>query len=98
MERLDYTMADSDLAAIDLMTGSGLVSYGIDNKRAVMALRAAPIAIREDVRAMILRKRARHREMLTIWQREWQLKTRRPNRARHHDSISIRERYVRCAH
>lgn len=45
------------------------------------------------------------REWLTIradWfarqvrvQREWQQKTRNPNKARHHDSISIRERYVR---
>ena len=28
-------------------------------------------------------------------QRNWQQKTRNPNKARHHDSISIRERYVR---
>lgn len=30
-------------------------------------------------------------------QRKWQGETRRPSRARHHDSISIRERYVRCS-
>ena len=29
-------------------------------------------------------------------QRKWQANTRRPSRARHHDSIEIRERYVRC--
>ena len=28
-------------------------------------------------------------------QRKWQATTRRPSRARHHDSIEIRERYVR---
>ena len=32
----------------------------------------------------------------TLWQRKWQGMTRRPSRARHHDSIEIRERYVRC--
>lgn len=31
-----------------------------------------------------------------VWQRRWQRETRRPSRARHHDSIEIRERYVRC--
>lgn len=28
-------------------------------------------------------------------QRKWQRETRNPNKARHHDSIEIRERYVR---
>lgn len=33
----------------------------------------------------------------TLWQREWGTKvSRRPARGRHHDSWSIRERYIRC--
>lgn len=34
---------------------------------------------------------------VTLRQRHWQQGTRRPNRARHHDSIAIREKYVRCS-
>jgi len=30
----------------------------------------------------------------TLAQRDWQRKTRNPNKARHHDSIAIREKYV----
>lgn len=33
---------------------------------------------------------------LTFPQREWQRNTKNPNKARHHDSISIREKYVTC--
>ena len=33
---------------------------------------------------------------VTVTQRNWQRRTRRPSRARHHDSIAIREKYVRC--
>ncbi len=33
----------------------------------------------------------------TLWQREWGTKvSRRPARGNHHDSWSIRERYMRC--
>lgn len=31
-------------------------------------------------------------------QRYWQQTTRNQNKARHHDTIEIRERYVRCGH
>lgn len=34
---------------------------------------------------------------VTNVQRRWQRETRRPSRARHHDSIAIREQYVRCS-
>lgn len=40
------------------------------------------------------RRRARRVEM-TLTQRRWMLQSRRPARGRHHDSWSIRERYVR---
>lgn len=41
-------------------------------------------------------KRAGWREYVTMTQRRWQLQTRRQCRARHHDSVAIREKYVRC--
>jgi hypothetical protein len=43
--------------------------------------------------------KARHRHRLnydSMTQRQWQSKTRRQCRARHHDSVAIREKYVRC--
>lgn len=42
-------------------------------------------------------KRAAWLSDLTLRQRHWQDNTRRPSKARHHDSIAIRERYVRCS-
>lgn len=47
-------------------------------------------------RAVFLQKRLAWLDWHTTTQRQWQSKTRRPSRAKHHDSISIRERYVRC--
>jgi hypothetical protein len=44
----------------------------------------------------ILDARAGWLDWLTVSQRHWQSRTRRESRARHHDSIAIRERYVRC--
>lgn len=45
----------------------------------------------------ILLRRAKYRTWVTIKQREWQTKvSKRPSKANHHDSIQIRERYVRC--
>lgn len=49
-----------------------------------------------ECRAMILEKRQGWLTWLTITQRKWQAHTRNPNKAMHHDSISIREKYVRC--
>jgi len=41
------------------------------------------------------RKRASWLTWQTVTQRKWQRDTRNSNKARHHDSVSIRERYVR---
>lgn len=46
--------------------------------------------------AIVIDKRFRWLDWLTVTQRNWQRHTRNPNKARHHDSISIREKYVRC--
>lgn len=43
----------------------------------------------------ILDGRAAWLDWLTVTQRQWQCRTRRPARARFHDSVSIREKYVR---
>jgi hypothetical protein len=49
-----------------------------------------------EARAMILEKRLGWLAWWTVTQRKWQSETRNPNKARHHDSISLREKYVRC--
>lgn len=78
---------------------TGGTSTGIDNRRNILALRAARTIDREaEVRAIILARRREHLVWLTLVQRDWQTKvSRRPQRGRHHDSWTIRERYVRCA-
>lgn len=77
-----------------LMIGS--TSCGVDNKRNVLLLRAFTGTEREEVMAMIIAARRKHRTHTTMLQRYWQTRTsRRPQRGRHYDSWSIRERYVR---
>ena len=48
------------------------------------------------VRRIILDKRLAWLNWLTCTQRRWQQETRRASKARHHDSIEIREKHVRC--
>lgn len=45
-------------------------------------------------REYLARREEHMRDMIRL-QRHWQAATRNPNKARHHDSIEIRERYVR---
>ena len=78
-------------AAANLMLGHSLTTHPTDNKRAVLAIRAGI------PRAIVLRKRAMFRDWLTLTQRKWQRETRRPSRANHHDSVAIREKWVRCS-
>ena len=52
--------------------------------------------IKQEAIRMVLDARANWLTWITLTQREWQAGTRNSNKARHHDSISIRERYVRC--
>lgn len=61
------------------------------NKMFSLILRGMP-EIRDEVKAY----RLEWLNYLTITQRQWQMKTRRPSRAKNHDSISIREKYIRC--
>ena len=76
------------IAAVDQMTSDALTRSTIDNAKAVLFWPLEP--------ELILEKRRRWLDWLTVTQRKWQGETRRPSRARHHDSIAIREKYVRA--
>jgi hypothetical protein len=73
----------------------GATRHPTDDARAVVVLRGVQPEDRAEVVRMILDKRAERLAYTTRTQRQWQAHTRRPSRARHHDSIEIRERYVR---
>jgi len=80
---------------------AGMVSgyrSSVEDMKAVMALRDAKARGQEEMfRVMWNRKRAERLAWLTLTQRSWQKNTRRATRAKHHDSIAIREKYVRCS-
>lgn len=84
-------MSPAKLRAIELMAGGALTRAPVDNARAVLLLQMDP-----ELLPFVLERRRRWLTWLTLTQRDWQRETRRPSRARHHDSIEIRERYVRC--
>lgn len=91
-------MTETTYAALSLMAGSGLTNYPTDNAKAVLIIRAAEASgDKEQGLAIVLAARSAHRAWVVATQRQWQQKTRRVGRARHHDSIAIREKYVRCA-
>lgn len=62
--------------------------------RAAKASGPAEYAIAVEV---AMSKRRGWLDYLTRTQRHWQQRTRRQSRANHHDSVQIREKYVRCA-
>lgn len=76
----------------------GATMQPVDQAKAVAAYRYAkhrgevPIFLK-----VWSEKRRDWRNWVAVTQRQWQRHTRRPSRARHHDSISIREKYVRCS-
>lgn len=74
----------------------GLATDARDRARAALVLRAARTP-EEKAAALrfVMDRRAERRAWVTVTQRKWQAKTRRPSRARHHDSVAIREEYVR---
>lgn len=74
-----------------------VTSSPVDLASAGMLLREARrLDCYEQMRAELLAGRKGWRIYLSNSQRRWQRETRRRSRARHHDSISIREQYVRC--
>lgn len=69
----------------------------VDRKRAALCLRLGKQeGYYDEVAAFIMRLHRHRLDSMTMLQRDWQTKvSRRPQRGRHHDSWSIRERYVR---
>lgn len=66
--------------------------------QALLIRSARSLEERAYIIAAVLESRASWLRWLTLGQRDWQAKaTRRPSRARHHDSLAIRESYVRCS-
>lgn len=84
---------DATLYAASMAIGGGTHHFS-DTIRDVIALRG----MNNDPRVlrMILDKRAAWLNYLTVMQVKWQRNTKRQSRAKHHDSIAIRERYVRA--
>ena len=79
--------------AYDFMIGATFAP--VDRVRNAIAWRAA--VERGEVGAFLnvyRRKRAEWLAWQTMTARKWQRETHRPSRARHHDSLDIRERYV----
>lgn len=89
-------MTTATAVAVDRMIGP--TNSPVDLKLVAWALRIARSEDRYDaVLAEVKHRRAEWRAGQFRLQRRWQRETRRPSKARHHDSISIRDRYVRCA-
>lgn len=85
-------------AILMLAQNAGVTSSPSDLLSAAVALRVARAeGVYAEALAIIKARRADYRTWLYRTQRRWQRETRRPSRARHHDSVSIRERYVRAA-
>ena len=81
--------------AIDRMIGS--TANIIDRHKCLAALAYADKrGLRKDFVELYLEARLDWLNWLTKTQRKWQGETRNKNKARHNDSIAIREKYVRC--
>ncbi len=87
-------MTEAEKAAVDLMAQQCGTVFPRDLAAQVVLIRGA--SDRAYAVARVLEARAAWRTYLTVSQRKWQGGTRRPSRARHHDSVSLREKYVRC--
>ena len=77
----------------------GKTFCGADRRRNAMVLRLAKLdGTYCEVAQIIMRYHRRRLDETTMLQRDWQTKvSRRPSRGRHHDSWSIREKYVTCS-
>jgi len=88
-------METIEQATIKSIVGS--TSNIIDRHKCLAALAyAEKRGCREVAEIIILETRLSWLNWLTMTQRKWQSKTKNYNKARHNDSISLREKYVRC--
>ena len=88
-------MKTAERYAIDQMIEASRSLVG-DQKIAIVLRAYAGTPEYSEVLQLIADKQLSWLDWLTTTQRRWQRQTRRPSRARHHDSIAIREAYVRC--
>lgn len=90
-------MTETEKAAIQHIAASSCTRNPRDLAVQAMLIRSARTRTeRMYIQAAIMYHREGWLNWLTKTQRDWQTKvSRRPSRARHHDSIQIRERYVR---
>lgn len=82
-------------AALALMADSARTGHVRDGAAQAVIVRGAG-SDREWIVRRIVANRLAWLDWQTVTQRRWQRETRRPGRARHHDSVAIRERWVRC--
>lgn len=87
------TLEPEDCALVHAASSCG-TRYPRDLALQVLLIRGA--RNRDSAIRAVLHARADWLRWLTVTQRQWQAGTRRPSRARHHDSIGIREKYVRA--
>lgn len=88
-------MSEAEAAAIQHAAWSCRTRYPRDLAQQALIIRGA--SDRSYALRVILDARREWVDWLARGQRRWQsCNTRRPSRARHHDSIEIREKYVRC--
>ena len=82
---------------LDRMLRSNCTSHIVDRQNQLAAFYyAEKKGIEEECRTIFLDRRLGWLNWLTVTQRKWQSGTRNPNKAVHHDSIELREKYVRC--
>lgn len=75
---------------------TGYRSAGEDVRVGIAVRDAKARGCGDMVRAIWMARRAARLDSVTMTQRQWQAQTRRESRARHHDSVALREKYVRC--
>ena len=88
----------NNLQAVTLDRIIGCTMSIVDQHKCLAALAyARKYDIEPECRQMILTAKLSWLTWHTLAQRKWQSEnTRNPNKARHHDSIALREKYVRC--
>jgi site-specific recombinase XerC len=88
-------MTDIERTTVERITGCTMNI--IDRHKCLAAIYyAEKRGCKDEAIQIILSARQTWLEWIIKTQRKWQMETRNKNKARHHDSIEIREKYVRC--
>lgn len=82
---------------LNYMLGTACTTNVVDRQKQLAAFYYARAkGIESECKRIFLEKRFAWIDWITVTQRKWQCGTRNPNKAVHHDSIELREKYVRC--